>query len=318
MNTETLSGCWNTNGEKDYAENAWTRRCCIFRSDDCGGFPAEQNINCDPFQGVFPSTSVINSKKFVCPMDIVLVLLLSLIIGVAAGFISGLLGIGSGVILVPAVMLLMDRDFNQAKAAALATMVVMIPFGVHRHAKHGNVDRQLALRLGIFGAIGSMTGIFLSTIIPTNILKLIFALTQFAVAWRMIRTSRALVKKSDFRRYSPAVGFAGGMVAGLLGLGGGVIMVPAMNLCGIAIHTAVGTSLAVIVINASVSTVFNIFLGLVEPVVVLPLAAGAVFGMKYGVRKAISVNQQVLRRYFAVFLVFVGAYIILRSMGEFL
>jgi len=249
-------------------------------------------------------------------MDPFLVLLLSLIIGAAAGFISGLLGIGSGTILVPTVMLLMNEEFNEAKAAALTTMVIMTPFGVRRHARHGNFDRQLALKLGVFGAAGSMIGLYISRDLSTELLSTIFAVAMFAVAWNMIGSSRkVLVKKADFRRYSPAVGFAGGLIAGLLGLGGGIIMVPAMTFCGISIHMAVGTSLGVIFINATVATVLNLFYGMVDPAVVIPLTAGAIFGMKYGVMKAVSVDQGVLRRYFAAFLVSTGVYIIMRSTG---
>ncbi|MBK9140344.1 MAG: sulfite exporter TauE/SafE family protein [Verrucomicrobia bacterium] len=115
------------------------------------------------------------------------------------------------------------------------------------------------------------------------------------------------MKNTMFYAYAAAIGLLGGMTSGLFGVGGGVVMVPAMMLLlGVDIKTAIGTSLAVIVPTAITGTAKHHFLGNLNWKVALALAPGAMLGGYYGAKLTRLIPAEDLKRYFGAFLVLVG------------
>jgi uncharacterized membrane protein YfcA len=249
-------------------------------------------------------------------MDPVILIVSMLIIGVLAGIIGGFLGVGGGILMVPALVLLMGVDFHTAKASSLFAIVYLSIIGTLRHRKKGNVDWKLGISLGAFGVIGALAGAWASLQIDTTWLKVIFGILLLLSSARMFTKAKEKERKSKV--WIVIIGLGGGFVAGLLGIGGGIILVQGMVYIGVAIHTAVGTSLMAIIMNAYTSTAFNGFAGLLpyETMVgiAIPMTVGACFGVIVGAHAANKSKPVKLKQVFAVALAVVGVYMILRAL----
>lgn len=182
-------------------------------------------------------------------MDLVLLYLAA---GTAAGILSGLFGLGGGVIIVPVLLLLFGLQgipesvsMHMAVASSLAVIVTTSIASLRAHARRGGVRWELTLALTPGIVVGALGGALLAAWISGEALRIIFALFLVAVALRMgfageIRSSLALPGRA-------ALGLAGtgiGLLSALVGIGGGSLTVPFLAKCGVAMREAVGTSAA--------------------------------------------------------------------------
>lgn len=251
----------------------------------------------------------------------IFLVILAFITGIAAGYLSGLLGIGSGIILVPAAIFFLDLEFKEAKALSLFVIMFTSPLGMLRHHKHGNLHMKTGLYLGVPGICGSLIGVYIAGIIDATYLIIAFAFLQFYTAYRMIFGGKGFDKTVEMekayekhKKHLPLVGFTGGLAAGALGIGGGVIMVPSMVLLWYPIHSAVANSLMVIFLNSSASTVAHILRGELEVIKAIPLMLGAVLSVQKGADLSVSIDRKKLRRYFGFFMIIVGLYMLYKGL----
>lgn len=193
-----------------------------------------------------------------------------LITGAGVGFASGLLGVGGGFILVPILYWLMISigiDPTIAIRVSLGTsLAVILPTalsGAYGHYKKEAVLIKPATYLAVTGIIGGFIGGTIASNIPGNFMTLIFGFAILAIAFIMIITSNQenQGEKKDNISYYILTGLFIGIMSGLLGIGGGVIMIPFMTIfMKYSMHEAIGTSTAVIVftsIGGIISYVFN-------------------------------------------------------------
>ena len=182
--------------------------------------------------------------------------------GVGVGFASGLLGVGGSFIMVPVIFWLIEAAgfLDVAMKVALGTsLLVVLPTamsGVWRHNKKHAVLWKAALVLGSCGLAGALAGSTLAAHLPGHILKVGFGgLLLAAALWMSLgkvvkpasEVKEAKVKLSTLA----ACGFPMGIISGLAGIGGGMVMVPAMVLAlGFPMHLAVGTSTAAIIFTS--------------------------------------------------------------------
>ncbi len=235
------------------------------------------------------------------------------LVGIVAGIASGLFGVGGGVIMVPALLFIVEgTTFLVAKAASLAAMMVGTIVGILRHRAKGSVDLARGIVLGAMGAVGAAIAVLLAEGFPEAVLRAAFGVFLVVTGIRMLRSRvpepRKLTRPVELA-ITAVTGLAAGVIAGFFGVGGGIVMVPAMVYTGIPIHLAIGTSLVAILINAAAATVTHLELGYWSAVVILApaLAAGAVVGAFMGAGLAHRLNAARLRRAFAGFLILVGA-----------
>jgi len=189
-------------------------------------------------------------------MTIILILLLSLTVGV----LVGLLGIGGGVVLVPALVYLLHYDQHMAQGTSLFILLPPIGLGALReYWKNGQVD----LRAGIYCALGFLIGGYgggkIAVPMPSNALKVIFGcflMTSAVLLWRKTNAVYASgaadegVRKESALRAIGILCTAGvcGVAAGMVGIGGGVLLVPLLGLLfGFSQHRAQGTSLIALI-----------------------------------------------------------------------
>ena len=195
------------------------------------------------------------------PISFLTAAVVLLLAGLGVGFASGLLGVGGCFIMIPVqvwVYTAMGMDLNTAVKVAFGTnLAVVLPTamsGAYRHSKKGAVMWKAAVVLGITGAIGAVIGSTIASITPGKYLSIAFGCAIILGAVRML-TAKPPEETGKKPVENPLVwaawGFPLGIVTGIIGIGGGVLMVPVMVVAlSFGIHLAVGTSTALMIFTS--------------------------------------------------------------------
>ena len=236
-------------------------------------------------------------------------IVLPLLIGVAAGLASGLFGIGGGLVIVPALVLFAGVSQHQAHANSLGAVIPIASAAAVPYLLSGNVFFLLSLSMALTAVIGARYGARLMHALSEAQLKVLFGLLMLLVAIRMFFGIEAQpgAEAQDpalIIAWGLAIGAAAGLGSSLLGIGGGLIMVPAMALAlGIPQHLATGTSLVAIVPTALSGTFANRQSGFVNPRLIAALGTGGVAAGVGGSLLALHLSALVLQRGLALLLV---------------
>jgi uncharacterized protein len=188
-------------------------------------------------------------------------LVATLAVGLAAGFLSGLFGVGGGILIVPGLVLVLKMDQRLAHGTSLAAVLPISLASLLTYWSHGNVDWPVALFVACGAVVGAIVGTHLLHVIPHRALGFTFAVVLVVSAVRLFlpftATGRGALVLVDVLGLV-GTGLLSGVLAGLLGVGGGVVMIPPMVvLLGLPPVMAKGTSLAVIVPTALIGTLRN-------------------------------------------------------------
>jgi uncharacterized membrane protein YfcA len=180
------------------------------------------------------------------------------VVGVLAGFLAGIFGVGGGILIVPGLVLLAGMTQRLAHGTSLAAVVPISISSAISYAIHGNIDWPVAVALAIGAVGGAVIGTRLLNVLPHRTLGFAFAALLLATALRLFIATdadgRGGITVPSFLALL-AIGLITGILAGLLGVGGGIVMVPAMIvLFGIPPVVAKGTSAAVIIPTAIMGT----------------------------------------------------------------
>ncbi len=238
-----------------------------------------------------------------------------LLIGLAAGVISSLFGVGGGILIVPALHYLLGVEFRLATVISLTAIALQAPVGVFQHAKRGAVSWRLGLGLALGGAAGVLLGVWLQPRTPVMGLKLLLAALMILAAWRMV--AAAPRPRTDHPAHALVVGLGGlaGTASRLLGIGGGLVTVPVLALLGTPMHHAVGSSLVPVFTNSALAAAIALAVGF-DPVPAIWVGLGAVPGAILGVQLAHQLKDGGLRLLFAAALA-VAAVAITATSGAF-
>lgn len=183
-------------------------------------------------------------------------------VGVVAGLASGLFGIGGGVVLVPGLIMLAGLDQRMAHGTSLTAIIPIALAGVIGYATGGEVDWIAGLLTAAGVLVGTPIGVHLLGRLPERQLRIGFAIVLLASAIRLFMAGGDGAGQIAVTWLSGTgfalTGLVAGVLAGVMGVGGGVVMVPAFTvLFGMPIVLAKGTSLAVIVPGAILGTYRN-------------------------------------------------------------
>lgn len=186
-----------------------------------------------------------------------------LLAGAVGGLLSGLFGVGGGIVMVPIFVLWLGLDQKRAITTSLVAIIPISVFGMLGYAIGGAVDWGVGLALGAGSIAGGQLGSWLLPRVPVPYLQAMFALLLGYSAYRLVFPSELRPVAGDESAWSwgllVAVGLVAGTVAGLLGVGGGIILVPALVLlAGSNLDVARGTSLLVVLITAATASVTNL------------------------------------------------------------
>jgi uncharacterized membrane protein YfcA len=235
---------------------------------------------------------------------IVVDVLVVMAMGGIAGLLGGLLGLGGGVFLVPVLVIVKGLTFRQAAGISLMTAIATSSAVSARTAGHSLINLRLGMVLEVATTAGGLAGGITAQALPQRVLALLFGLLTLSVAIMMVLRldSRNILDGSvdpgrlGARIYDPETGrfvvyrvkrlplalmasFLAGNVSGLLGIGGGVLKVPALNTwCGVPMRAAAATSALMIGVTAVSTAPIYYAHGVIVP----ELAAAAIVGVLVG------------------------------------
>jgi uncharacterized membrane protein YfcA len=252
-------------------------------------------------------------------------MLLTLIGAAVIGLALGMLGSGGSILTVPVLIYLVGEPEKLAIAQSLGivgfiALVAAIPYGLKR-----NIDWASVIWFGLPGMLGTYLGAFLSQWVPGVWQLGLFAAVMLLAAYLMFYPPK-LVGVTQKRSHLKIVldGLVVGVLTGLVGVGGGFLVVPALVLLGgLTMHLAVGTSLAIIALK-SVSGFYK-YLQLLPAQgytvnwdIVLLFAVVGMVGSLLGGRIAGFIPQPLLRQGFAGFLAVMGLFILWQNLPRLL
>jgi uncharacterized membrane protein YfcA len=240
---------------------------------------------------------------------------------IAIGVSLGLFGSGGSILTVPVLLYLFGQDEKVAIAGSLAIVGAIAAAGAVRYVRQRLVDWRNVAVFGLPGMSGTYLGAWIAAFVPGAVQLVLFAVVMLAAAVFMLRPPR-LDAEPAARRASWKIvldGLAVGVLTGLVGVGGGFLIVPALVLLGgLTIHRAVATSLVIIAMQS--------FSGLVKHIDVLGsqglrlewdvIALVALLGIAGSLASSAlagRLNTARLTRYFGVFLIVMGALILVNS-----
>jgi len=268
-------------------------------------------------------------------------LILLPIIAFFIGIISAMLGIGGGAFIVP--MLILVPCYSLSPAVASGTSLAAIVFtsisSTLRYMRQRRIDHLLGLFLALTTVPGAFLGSYSKRIIDNRLLGVIFAVFLMFVAVRMFTENKGIkiwIRRGNLMairrkiidnygekfiysvdlRFTPILGLAAGFFSGLLGIGGGSILVPAMNLIvGVPMHLSIATSMFIMVFTSLSGTLTNLWLGQIRLDYAILLAAGVIFGAQIGAHIAARVSARSLRRIFGLILILTSIRMLLKFIG---
>jgi uncharacterized protein len=234
--------------------------------------------------------------------------LLALALAALVGLSLGMLGGGGAVLTLPILVYVAGIAVREAVSVSLVVVGVTSFAAAIVHGSRGDFHTKAA---GLFAATGMVAAYFgsgLTDAISERALLLIFAGLMLVVGAAMLRQPAQRPASAQCRTYPCiAIGTAVGVLTGFLGVGGGFLIVPALVLfAGIETRAAVGTSLAVIAVNAAAGLMGHLRHAPLDWRLALLFTAGALVGMAAGVRLSGRLPAAALRRGFAWLVVGLG------------
>ena len=233
------------------------------------------------------------------------ILLLVLIAGFFTGMLSGVFGVGGAVISTPAILALGATPL-QAVGSTLPSIIPSSIAGTLRYTHEGLVQRRAVLFTGLAGAAFAAVGALASDAIPGSG-HVQMVLTAGLMAFTAYRTGTGGKQPPSLDEHGRPqlnlgaalliiIGALAGMLSVFLGVGGGILMVPAFTaLVGLDLKEAIGTSLACVGIIAIPGTITHHLLGNVSWFYAVPLMVGAIPGARVGAHLAIKAKDRHLR-----------------------
>jgi hypothetical protein len=244
----------------------------------------------------------------------------------AVGLVLGLLGSGGSILTVPVLVYLVGEPNKLAIAESLGIVTLISLVGAMPFAYRGQVDWRSVGLFGAPGMAGAYLGAYLSKFMPGTLQLAIFAAVMLLAAMMMFRRTVPGSREDGVRAYWKVMldGLGVGVLTGLVGVGGGFLIVPALVLLGgLPMHLAIGTSLFIISIKSISGFVKYIDVlgeaGLsIHWDLVLIFSLIGIVGSFVGGRIGAYVPQARLKRGFAVFLVLMGIIILGQNVAAML
>lgn len=240
-------------------------------------------------------------------------------IGLAAGLLSGLFGVGGGTVIVPLLVLILGFDQRLAAGTSLAAIVPTATVGVIAYAVNGSVAWIAAIILAAGAVVGAQIGTWLLPRVPVRALRWGFVgfLAVVIVGLFVVIPSRDVGLDLTVVTVIGlvALGLVTGVLAGLLGVGGGVVVVPVLMLVfGISDLVAKGTSLLMMIPTAVSGTIGNAKRRNVDLVAAAIIGGGAITTTALGAWIATIVDPFVANVLFAAFLTVIAVQIALKAI----
>ncbi|MDA8390557.1 MAG: sulfite exporter TauE/SafE family protein [Gammaproteobacteria bacterium] len=249
------------------------------------------------------------------------------IAGLVMGLVLGIFGSGGSIITTPALIYLAHLPPKSAIATSLGVIAITAAVATFQQWRRQNVDFKITAIFSLFSVSGAYLGTRLGVGLTVVTQLVIFACAMYAAAFKMLRPAPihrsvgAAAVEPTPAAVSPSlirvclIAVAVGVLAGLVGVGGGFLIVPSLVLlCGLSIRQAIGTSVAIVTLNSTSG-----FLGYAGHVPIdYPLVGAfallAIGGSVVGTRLAHRLSAEHLKRIFGVFLVLAASAILFKNL----
>jgi uncharacterized membrane protein YfcA len=269
-----------------------------------------------------------------------------------AGLLGALLGVGGGVFIVPVMVLMFHLPMKIAVATSIVSVIATSNAGGSKYVDQRITNLRLAMFLEIATTVGALTGAVLALYLREWIMLLVFAAMLAYMAWaaystrnldderiasggftnaRQDRLSRFLQLQGDYHDLAAhkqvhyvitgagigtAIAYLAGVASGLLGVGGGVLKVSAMNrYMNVPMKVAVGTSKLMIGVTAAVGSILFFMAGLIHFAVVAPVALGTTAGATVGTMIMNRLHSVSLKWLFAALMVYLSYGMVARALA---
>ena len=259
-------------------------------------------------------------------------LMLSLL-GLFVGLLMGLTGAGGGILAVPLLVFLTGMTVTTAAPIALTAVFVAAAIGAMAGYSQGMLRYRAAAVMALLGVVLAPVGLWVAHQLDNRLLMGIFAVLLLVVAVESLRQKKQPQAEDNVRclldpdtgrlrwtsRCSLSLVGAGamaGFLSGLVGVGGGFVIVPALGrLSNLSIQSVIPTSLGVIALVSFSSLGSALWWGSLDIVLALPFVVGAVAGMLLGRRLTAYLAVPTMKKMFAVVAVVVAVIMMVRAVG---
>lgn len=277
-------------------------------------------------------------------MTPLLFVLIVFAVSLVAGVIGSLLGLGGGIIVVPVLTLVLGVDIKLAIGASLVSVIATSSGAAVAYVREKLTNLRVAMFLEIGTTAGAMTGAFVAALIGGRWLFVLFGTLLAYSAVMMLRPrpvhlaevhdrrrlakalrmdgsyfDAALGKQVEYEVHRPLLGliamYGAGIVSGLLGVGSGVLKVPAMDLgMRLPIKVSTGTSNFMIGVTGAASAGVYFSRGGIDPFIAGPVAAGVLVGAVTGSKMLGRIENQTIRRMFVAALLIVSVQMLVKGL----
>ncbi|HEY6757744.1 MAG TPA: sulfite exporter TauE/SafE family protein [Nitrososphaera sp.] len=243
-------------------------------------------------------------------------------VGLAAGTLGSMLGVGGGIIMVPALTFLNLPPTQAASTSLIAVMSTSISSTIE-YSRQKRIDFALGLEMAAFAIPGGVLGAILSEYLLEDSFKLYFGilliLTGLYISYKnsVLKDHRAKRRSLPLQVAVFAASFGAGVISSLFGVGGGIVFVPAMLLVlGLTMHRAAPTSQLTLMMTAIAGVFTHSVLGHPDYLQAGALSAGAFVGAQIGARLSSITNEMLLQRLLGIILMAVAITFILDGLSS--
>jgi uncharacterized protein len=268
-------------------------------------------------------------------------------VSIAASALGGALGMASGIFIVPILTLFGGLEFHAAVAASIVSVIACSCGSAAPFLKSGLTNIRIAIVLEVATTLGALTGVLLIGILSAPFLYFLFAAVLLVSASQMMARRYEIVGETDatdlrdwatvLRLHSSypdhalgrdisyrvrrvplglALMYGAGVISALLGIGSGVLKIPAMDTAlRLPIKVSSATSNFMIGVTAAASGVAYFVRGDIDPGIAGPVALGSVLGALLGARFLMAVSGDKLRLFFVAVLIALAVQMLLSALG---
>ncbi len=268
--------------------------------------------------------------------------LIVFLISISAGLLGAITGLGGGIVVTPALTLLLGVDIRYAIGASLVSVVATSSGAAAAYVRDGLSNIRIGMFLELATTIGAICGALLASRTPTRALAILFGLVLLHSAWQVVQAKMSrhqemekpdslseklqlngvFVAREGTIEYRVSHAKAGlglmyvaGVVSGLLGIGSGALKVIAMDrIMGIPFKVSTATSSFMIGVTGVASAAIYLKRGYIHPLIALPVMLGVLCGSMLGARLLPCLPVRTLRRVFAVAVAVIAIQMIMQGV----
>lgn len=282
--------------------------------------------------------------------NIYAILIIVLIIGLFAGFIGSILGIGGGMIVTPILTIILGLDIKYAIAASIVVVIATSSGSAIAYLKDRVINLRVAMFLEIFTSIGGLIGALLTGVFPSWILYILFSLLiTYSIINMLLKLKKEklgkiveiktdkiakklklnssyfdvnLNKKINYNVKNVPAGsiimFGAGIMSGLLGIGSGVFKVIAMDgAMKMPLKPSSATSNFMMGVTAAASAIVYFLNGSILPEITVPVCLGVLVGATFGTRAMQKMHPIAIRMLFIIVMAYFCIQMITKAIGAF-